>query len=256
MTSRPRLAPGFSVIADGDAVWLVAGEDVRFRIGAGAWLASVLRRCDGATDLDALATLAPAADRADVAPLVEQLLAERVLVDGPPSSAHEPATGLTVIGDGVLADAIRRATEPGPLAAFVQDRMDHAAVLAFDAEARAANRRWMWITTGPAQRAYVGPLFVPGAGPCAACLLLHFKRLSPVPALHDALIAHGGDTVAAEVAPSMIATVAALARWKLELASEPLARPALYALHVVEASDLTVSSHVPIADPECVACRT
>lgn len=255
MTTRPRLAPGFSVLADGDAVWLIAGEDVRYRIGAGAWLAEVVRRCDGATELAALAALAPPADRAEVAPLVEQLLAERVLVDGPPEGAHVPASGATVIGEGALAGALH-GLAPGPIAAFVQDRMDHAALLAFDAESRAAKRRWMWITTGPAQRAYVGPLLLPDAGPCAACLLLHFKRLSPVPALHDALIAHGSEMVAAAVPPSMIATVAALARWKLELAAEPIARPALYALHVVEASDLTVSSHVPIADPECTACRT
>ena len=33
------------------------------------------------------------------------------------------------------------------------------------------------------------------------------------------------------------------------------AAAALYALHVVETSDLTITAHVPLADVECEACR-
>lgn len=254
---RPRLAPGFSVLADRGAIWLVAGEDLRFRIGADAWLAELLRRCDGATSIAALAELAPPEHRAEVAPLLEQLVGERVLVEGTPVQAHVASSAIEVVGSGDVARALAAAwpASSGAITAFVQDRMDHAALLAFNADALARGRRWMWITTGPAQRAYVGPLFVPDAGPCAACVLLHFKRLSPVPDLHDVLIARGGDTVAANVDDAMLATVAAVARWKLALVAEPVARAALYALHVVEASDLTVTSHAPIADPECTACR-
>lgn len=252
---RPRLAPGFSVLAgEAGTVWLVAGEDLRFRIGAGAWLVELLRACDGTREVAALAELAPAAQRADVTSLVAQLVAERVLVEATPEQVHAPAAGFSVVGDGAVAEAMRPHATSAPLVAFVQDRLDHGALLAFAVASRAARRRWMWITTGPAQRAWVGPLFVPDAGPCAACLLVHFKRLSPVPDLHDALIARGAETVVAPLSAELVAMVAAVARGKLALAADPVVRPALFALHVIEASELSVSLHVPVRDPECAAC--
>ncbi|MDQ3299414.1 MAG: TOMM precursor leader peptide-binding protein [Myxococcota bacterium] len=104
----------------------------------------------------------------------------------------------------------------------------------------------------------VGPLFVPDAGPCAECLLVHFKRLSPVPELYDVLLAHGergGAIAAVELPEAAIATTAALARWKLGLVAAPVASPALYALHVVSVAELTVSAHAPLVDIECAACR-
>jgi bacteriocin biosynthesis cyclodehydratase domain-containing protein len=112
----------------------------------------------------------------------------------------------------------------------------------------------MWITTGPGGRAYVGPLFVPDAGPCAACLLVHFKRLSPAPELYDALIAHDGAIAATPFPDAALEMVAALARWKLSLAANPMAA-ALYALHVIEVGDLIVTAHAPLIDVECTQCR-
>lgn len=254
---RLRLAPGFSVLADHDAVWLVAGEDVRYRLGAGAWLAELLQRCDGARSIDELAALAPAASRGEVAPLLARLVAERVLVAGTPAQQHVASPpAYSVVGQGAVAGALRAAATAGaPLVVFVQDRLDHGELLDHNAAMLAARQRWLWITTGPAQRAYVGPLLVPDAGACAACLLLHFKRLSPVPALYDALIASGSATVAAELPADAIATLIAFARWKLALVAAPIAPAALYQLHALEVADLTISAHAPIADPECEACR-
>jgi bacteriocin biosynthesis cyclodehydratase domain-containing protein len=226
---RPRLAPGFTAIVDGDSLWLVAGEDVRYRLRLAdpSWLAALIARCDGTRTVDELAT------HADARSTIERLFEERVLVEGTAAQAHVPVADIEV---------------------FEQDSLDHRALLAMNRRMLDARRRWMWITTGPGGRAYVGPLFVPDAGPCAACLLVHFKRLSPAPELYDAILAHDGPIAATPLPDEARATVAALARWKLSLAANPMA-PALYALHVVELADLTITAHVPLIDVECTECR-
>ena len=258
---RPRLAPHFTCVVAERVVWLVAGEDVRYRIDPGgdpSWLAGAIARCDGSRTLAAIVAEAPHAVRADAETVLQRLYEERVLVDGAASEAHAAAApGCRVIGASRVAELVRAATTDGPIELFVQDTLDHGALLAHNLAALAARRRWMWITTGAASRAYVGPLFVPDAGPCAACLLVHFKRLSPAPELYDALIAHGerGQGFTPSVLPAAALEVtAALVRWKLELAAQPVATPALYALHVIELGTVTVSSHAPIRDPECAAC--
>jgi bacteriocin biosynthesis cyclodehydratase domain-containing protein len=226
---RPRLAPGFTTILDGDSLWLVAGEDVRYRLTLDdpRWLAALLASCDGSRTVDELAT------HPDARGTIERLFEERVLVEGTPVQAHvaRPVDEVVV---------------------FVQDSLDHAALLAKNREL--LGKRWMWITTGPGGRAYVGPLFVPDAGPCAQCLLVHFKRLSPVPALYDALIAHPGPIASTPFPEPAREVVHALARWKLSLVDGP-PHAALYALHVIDTATLTVSSHVPLADIECEVCR-
>lgn len=256
---RPRLAPGFTLVADAEAVWLVAGEDVRYRLAPGgdpAWLATVLRRCDGSRALDAIVAEVPADRRADACDAITGLYEERVLVDGTPEQAHVASVGVRVVGDSPLAELVRSAVTGGDaIDVLVQDTLDHAALLRHNTDALAARRRWMWISAGAASRAYIGPLFVPGAGPCAACLLVHFKRLSPAPALYDALLDHAGTFARVELSPGFERAIAAHAAWKLELAARPIAHAALYALHVLEDADRTVTSHVPIADPECAACR-
>ena len=102
-------------------------------------------------------------------------------------------------------------------------------------------------------------MLLPDAGPCLACLLGHFRRLSPLPELHDELVLHArqGGTIEPSPFPAAgVAILAQLAAWK---ASEWLARPeppaALYRLHVLEVGSLEVSSHAVLLDAECVACR-
>ena len=246
---RPRLAPGFTTMIDGDSLWLVAGEDVRYRLRLAdpTWLRDLLARCDGSH------TVADLATHADAHETIARLFEERVLVDGTAAQAHAPAApGYRVVGVGALADAL--AGSSGDIDVLVQDSLDHKALLARNREYLAARKRWMWITSGPGGRAYVGPLFLPDAGPCAACLLVHFKRLSPVPELYDVVLAHDGPIAPSPFPEAAIATTAALARWKLSLVAQPMAA-ALYALHVIDVGDLTVTSHAPIADVECVECR-
>jgi hypothetical protein len=156
---RPRLVPGFTAMIDGDSLWLVAGEDVRYRLRLAdpAWLEGMLARCDGSRTIDELAT------HADARSTIERLYEERVLVDGTAPQAHiAKAAGYRVVGAGALADALRGSA--GDIEVLVQTSLDHPALLAHNREALAARRRWMWITTGPGGRAYVGPLFVPDAG--------------------------------------------------------------------------------------------
>ena len=252
---RPRLAPGFTLVADASCVWLVAGEDVRYRIET-AWLAAPLGRCDGTRALDAILAELPDAQRDDARQAILGLTEERVLVDGTAVQAHEAIVGARVIGDSPLAERVRAVVPAGEsIEIFVQDTLDHAALLRHNAGALAARKRWMWVSTGAATRAYIGPLLVPDAGPCAACLLVHFKRLSPAPELYDALLDHPGAFARAELSSSFERAVAAHVAWKLELAARPIAHAALYALHVVEESARTVTTHAPIADPECAACR-
>lgn len=258
---RPRLAPHFTCVVAERVVWLVAGEDVRYRLDPGgdpAWLQEAIARCDGTRTLEAIVADAPPAVRADAEAALRRLYEERVIVDGTALEAHAAAApGCRVIGTSTVAELVRANTPDGPIELFVQDTLDHAALLAHNAAAIAARRRWMWVSTGAGSRAYVGPLFVPDAGPCAACLLVHFKRLSPAPDLYDALIAHGergAPFAAARIPAPVLQVTTSLARWKLELAANPVAVPALYALHVVEYATLTVTSHEPIRDPECAAC--
>ncbi|MBA3542094.1 MAG: TOMM precursor leader peptide-binding protein [Deltaproteobacteria bacterium] len=241
-------------------MWLIASEDVRYRLGVDGdpgWLRDVLVRCDGRSTLAEILAMTAPDDRSDASAILERLYEERVMLDGSAAQAHVAApAAYRVTGHGALAERLQDgATSDAVLEVFAQDRLDLAALLAHNARAIAERRRWMWVTTGPGERAYVGPLIVPDAGPCAMCLVVHFKRLSPVPAIYDALLAHAAPIAVAEFPVAAVEVTAALARWKLGLVAEPVAPAALYALHVIERGDLTIASHVPLADPECAGCR-
>ena len=92
---------------------------------------------------------------------------------------------------------------------------------------------------------------------CLRCLLRGFRRLTPVPELHDALAAHlrAGGRVAPRPFPAPgVATVAALAAWKIDALAAPLTQASPFRLHVVAADTLEVSSHRVLPDPECPTC--
>jgi bacteriocin biosynthesis cyclodehydratase domain-containing protein len=261
MLTRPRLAHPFTIVPHGDAVWLVAGEDVRFTLRAeraAEWLPDVLRGCDGTRELDAIVALAPAPRRAEVRDVIADLAGERAIVDGGPELAPQrAASGFVVEGDGRLAEVLRARQTGGANAIRVvaQDDLDLRAALAAGARHRAEAAPWMWVTIGPVARAYVGPLLVPDAGPCLACILERFRLLSPAPEIYDVLVGHDGPFVAAPISDRAVEVVAAVATWKLAQVGVEPAVAALYALHVVEAASLEVSSHRVFRDPECRACR-
>ncbi len=144
------------------------------------------------------------------------------------------------------------------LPVLCQDRLDYEEVLCFNRRCLKERTPWLWATTGPLSRAYISPLFLPHAGPCASCLLYHFRRLSPAPDLYDALAKHareGGEITPVVFPETALGIVQQLLRWKATFAAEPEANAALYRLHVLELASMEVTSHRVWVDPECPECR-
>lgn len=261
-----RWAWPFTMIRGQEEIWLIAGEDVRFALRTSHIepVFQILGRLDSGLDEKELSASAPEV-RAEVTRLLEQLRSERLLV--PVQALAGPLAGgdslrVEVIGEGGLAGEIRArlpvSGEADAVWVFCQDGLDLHAMLEFNTSALARGRRWCWVTSGPAARAYVSPLFLPDAGPCAACLLRHFRQLSPAPEVYDVLLAHGqaqGQFPTAHFPSAGLGVVAALLTWKLSLLEAPAVSSALYRLHVVEDTSLTISSHPVFRDPECPICR-
>lgn len=231
---RPVPALPFSVLPAKDVVRLVAGEDVRYTLaapGVETWLPALFAALDGRPLEEALAAVEPSR-REEARGLIDRLRGERVLVDALARAAHRPAK----------------------LRVFRQDRLDYEAALRFNREVR---EPWIWATTGPAQRAYVSPVFLPDAGPCLECLIRHFRGLSPAAEIYDALIEHaraGGEIRPSDFPSAGAAIVDHLVAWKAERLAEPEPPASLYQLHVVEAASLEVSVHPVLPDPECPSC--
>jgi bacteriocin biosynthesis cyclodehydratase domain-containing protein len=131
-------------------------------------------------------------------------------------------------------------------------------------EAHRFNRRclgqsspWLWVTSGPMSRGYVSPAILPESGPCLACLLRHFQRLSPVPELYDALIrqARCDEPIVPVPFPTEgIEILKQLVRWKAEQLAQDRPSSSLYRLHVLEVETMEITSHRVYPDPECPEC--
>jgi bacteriocin biosynthesis cyclodehydratase domain-containing protein len=267
LPSRPCLALPFTVLSGRDQVRLVAGEEFRFTLGGSAlesWLPDWLPRLDGRLTLDEALALLPNERRQAGRSVLERLSGERLLVDGPVEAAH-PARShrLTLEGAGSLREATEAlaegASDAPSVAVLCQDRLDVDEALRFNERRLASGSPWLWASCAALGRGYVGPVMLPDAGPCLACLFGHFRRLSPLPELYDELVAHaraGGAIAPTPMHDAGVAILARLAAWK---ASEWLSRPeppaALYRLHVLEAASLEVTTHAVLIDPKCPACR-
>jgi len=260
-----KMALPFTVLTGPDTVRLVAGEDYRYTLtapGLQDWLPDLLARLDGQSSVGELLQELDPDRRAAATELVDRLYGERVLIEALARDRHVARRcGLDVEGVGQLADGLRSYAsvddEPGRLTMLCQDRLDYAELLAFNRRCRAERRLGMWVSTGVMQRGYVSPVILPDSGPCLACLIAHFRRLSPAPELYDHLTKHAEQGRA--IAPSSFAAQGliileqlALWKWSLLEATEPPA--ALYRLHVLEVVSLEVSSRRVFADPECTVC--
>jgi bacteriocin biosynthesis cyclodehydratase domain-containing protein len=264
---RPRLALPFTILADGDTVRLVAGEDFRYTLTGpelGRWLPGLLAQFEGGEALERALGNLPDTLRAQAHELVERLFGERILVEASALEAHaaRPAP-LSIKGSGALWEKLRSAALcseeilSDQLAIFCQDRLDYRAALQFNRECRERGVPWLWASSGAMERGYVGPMFLPDAGPCFACLLGHFQRLSPTPEIYAELIDHGERQGSIRPVPfpkEGIEILMQLVLRKVWLAQRPDSSPALYRLHVLEIDSLEVSSHPVLADPECPAC--
>jgi bacteriocin biosynthesis cyclodehydratase domain-containing protein len=261
-TRRPRLALPYTVLSGPDTVRLVAGEDFRYTLhgpGIECWLPEFLAGLQGSEPLAAaLARLPP--ERRDAArQLTARLYGERVLVDGPARAAHPAgAYRLAVEGTGALREGLEEmAGEGRTLAVLCQDRLDYDEALRFNRRCRGGTAPWLWATYGPMNRGYVSPLFLPDAGPCLACLLGHFRRLSPAPEIYADLIEHarrGLPLQPVDFPAEGVALLRALVLWKASLLARPDPPAAAYRLHVLETETMEVSAHRVFADPECPDC--
>jgi bacteriocin biosynthesis cyclodehydratase domain-containing protein len=188
------------------------------------------------------------------------LCGERILVEGPVEAAK--AVGRyrpSVEGSGPLADRLRSFAEDlPPVAVLCQDTLDYRAALDYNRRClRLGTGPWLWVTTGPASRGYVSPVLLPDAGPCLACLLRQFQRLSPVPHLYDALILHserGGPFAAAEFPQGGLVILEQVVRWKIERLGQDPPAETIYRLHVLELETMELSVHRVFRDPTCPEC--
>ncbi len=253
------------MIATQDTVHLVGGEDVRYSIrapGIAGDFAALLKKCNGATSVEALLLGMPEPDRPRAQQLLDRLYGERILIDGPVENVELPVTRYRpkLEGTGVLVRRLQAHAEGGPeIAILCQDTLDYQAAKMFNRRCLESGcLAWMWITTGPASRGYVSPVFLRDTGPCLACLLRHFQRLSPAPQLYEALERHsaqGGEFSPACFPPEALAMLESLACWKIDrLGRQPIAR-AVFGLHVLELESMEVSVHRVFRDPSCPECK-
>jgi hypothetical protein len=199
LARRPRLAYPFTVLTGATTVRLVAGEDHRYTLSApdlDRWLPPLLARCQGKETVNELLRALDSAQREAALQIIGQLYGERVLVDGSAADAHVAGKYHAIIeGQGELRDQIAsllpvRSEHGAALLLFCQDRLDYEEALSQQRRCRAAKMPLLWASTGALSRAYVGPLFLPDAGPCFGCLFGSFQGLSPAPEIYDALREH------------------------------------------------------------------
>jgi bacteriocin biosynthesis cyclodehydratase domain-containing protein len=260
---RPRLRLPFTVFATGDAVHLIAGEDVRYTVRAGAAaveLAALLKQCDGSRDVSEILQIASGEHRDLLGQLLQRLAGERVLVAGPVELAA-PVARFRPVMEGCGPLLARFASAPGdadPIAVLCQDDLDYEVARQFNRRClQAGTGPWLWITTGAASRGYVSPVFLPNAGPCLECLLRCFRRLSPAPQLYDALRLHaqqGGAFVPTDFPEQGLTVLEQTARWKIDCLSMQPPPPAVFRLHVLELETMELHAHRVYADPTCPEC--
>lgn len=267
---RPRLALPFTILTAADTVRLVAGEDFRYTLtgpGLPQWLPPLLQRCDGRRTFDQLLAELAEPKRPTARELLVRLYGERILVDGTADQRHEPAAyQLIVSGAGSLATALAPVgLHPDPVAdrtgrsvrVLCQDRLDYEAALQFNRRCRLDSALCLWASTGAMSRGYVGPVFLPDAGPCLECLFRQFQRLSPAPEIYDAMrdhARHDQPIVSVPFPDEGIAMLRAIVHAKLAWLNQAEPPSALYRLHVLEVASLAVTTHRVFPDPRCPVC--
>jgi bacteriocin biosynthesis cyclodehydratase domain-containing protein len=265
LSRRLRLAYPFTILTDAGIVRLVAGEDYRYTLTSpelDRWLPAMIAQLTGKEPLARLLEGLDSTQRESALQIVQQLLGERVLVDGAAADAHLARSfRIELQGTGRLRELLEAettSTGQAPLVVLCQDRLDYEETLALNRRCREAMTPFLWASYGAMNRAYVSPLFLPDAGPCFGCLLRSFQRLSPAPEIYDALRDHtrrGRSIAATDFPREGLLILQGMVLWKLQQAAAELCDPALYRLHVLERANFEVTTHRVFADPLCAECR-
>lgn len=260
-----RLALPFTILGSPDAVRLVAGEEFRYTLSGariGEWLPGVLGQLDGSRTIGAALANVAVDVRDEAANVLADLYGERVLVDADAVAQHRATRYRAKIeGQGALYDAVAvnaGAEGDSEVVVLCQDRLAYAEALAVNRRCLAEKTPWIWATTGPLGRGYVGPVFLPGVGPCFGCLLAQFRRLSPAAEFYDLLAGHeraGGRIEPTPFSAEGVAALASLVAWKIRVLGEPEPQAAIYHLHVLEAATFEVGAHAVALDLECAECE-
>lgn len=261
---RARLALPFTVARAPGVLRLVGGEAFRYTLrgdGIDHWGPTLLDAFEHGAPVGEALQAVPDAHRDTARALVRDLYGERVLIDAPAALAPAPQPPRLVIdGEAAWRDRLTDSADAataGTLTVFCQDTLDYAAACAFGRAQRRAGQPWLWASTGPLARAYVGPVLLPDAGPCMTCIDRHFLRLSSAPEVYGAL--RTDDLGPAGFRPTPfpqpgLDIVAALVRWKADALAFAEVPRGVFQLHVVEASTFEVTAHQPLIDPTCPDC--
>jgi bacteriocin biosynthesis cyclodehydratase domain-containing protein len=267
---RVRFAFPFAILTGPSLVRLVAGEEFRYTLRSPSleqWLPAFLSNFQMDVEWRGLMKQLPSEHNQQALEIIARLYGERVLLES--NGEHGPIPTpirFVVEGEGQLCKRVQMAERTSlnvrpssaEVAVLCQDNLDYAAALDFNQRRRKSNALgWLWLTSGPMGRGFVSPVFRPDAGPCLACLIRNFQRLSPFPEIYDHLIEHSR---AAKEIPSLpfpapaLDILASLARWKIEQSTNPEPSSAIYRLHVVEIKGMDCTTHRVFRDPYCPQC--
>jgi bacteriocin biosynthesis cyclodehydratase domain-containing protein len=263
---RPKLSLPYTILHHKDTVRLVAGEDFRYTFTGPEvekWMPLLLAQLDGThTVQELLSSLEPSLV-AQALQFLERLYGERISVDAPVADSHKGEDYyLAVEGEGALCSALGKMPSNHvalkKIVLFCQDSLNYRLALQCNERCLEENTPWMWASYGAMNRAYLGPLFLPRAGPCLNCLLNQFRQLSPVPELYEELMQHGQNGLPIMPVPfpeTAVQIMKNLILWKVSLTTSQYPPSALYRLHVLEITSMEINTYRILRDPECSLCH-
>lgn len=264
LNRSPQLALPFTILTEQNKVRLVAGEDFRYTFTAPnleTWLPQLLNRFNGNTQVKTLLTEFQfnEAQEKEVLNLITRFYGERILIDGlGQNPASQKQYGLKLYGKGAIFEKLKENSLDDAILVLCQEDLNYYELLEFNKQALTTSQPWLWVSYGAMSRGFISPIFLPQAGPCLACLLEQFQRLSPMPELYQALISYGKENRVFPAVPfpeEGLDILKALVLWKISLFNQNSSQTPIYRLHVLESESLEVSSHRVFTNPECNYCN-
>lgn len=264
LNRSPKLALPFTILTEQNKVRLIAGEDFRYTFTAPnleTWLPQLLNKFNGTTQVKTLLEEFQFNETQQILNLIDRFYGERILVDGlAQNPVNQKQYGLKLYGKGLIFDKLKENNldSPNHILVLCQEDLNYYELLEFNKQALTGSQPWLWVSYGAMSRGFISPVFLPQSGPCLACLLEQFQRLSPIPELYQELISYGKENKAFKAAPfpeEGLDILKSLLLWKISLFNQNPSQTPIYRLHVLEATALEVSSHRVFTNPECNYCN-